>query len=109
MSTLKKQSKGITRRKFVKGTMAATAAMATVGPWVISSKVLASSGELNVLMWSDYLPPDWISAFTKKTGIKLNYTGIGSNEEIINKMKATKGEAAKVGHAVKRQRYSESD
>ena len=92
MSRTKKQSKGITRRDFVKGTMAATATMATVGPWVISSKALASSGELNVLMWSDYLPPDWIAAFTKKTGIKLNYTGIGSNEEIINKMKATKGE-----------------
>jgi spermidine/putrescine transport system substrate-binding protein len=42
-------------------------------------------------MWSDYLPPDWIEAFQGETGITLNYTGIGSNEEIINKMKATKG------------------
>ncbi|MCG6910394.1 MAG: extracellular solute-binding protein [Deltaproteobacteria bacterium] len=92
MSKPNNPKKGISRRDFVKGSMAATAAMATVGPWVISSKALASSGELNVLMWSDYLPPDWIAAFTKKTGIKLNYTGIGSNEEIINKMKATKGE-----------------
>ena len=33
----------------------------------------------------------WLEGFTKKTGIKCNYTGIGSNEEIINKMKATKG------------------
>ncbi|MEM7294970.1 MAG: extracellular solute-binding protein, partial [Pseudomonadota bacterium] len=49
------------------------------------------AGELNVLMWSDYLPPDWIAAFESETGIKLNYTGIGSNEEIINKMKATNG------------------
>ena len=86
MSKPKKKSSGINRRDFIKGT-AATVTMAAVGPWVISSKVLASSGELNVLMWSDYLPPDWMSAFEKKTGIKLNYTGIGSNEEIINKMK----------------------
>ena len=57
MSRSKNHSKGINRRDFVKGTLAATAAMATVGPWVISSSVLASSGELNVLMWSDYLPP----------------------------------------------------
>jgi len=42
-------------------------------------------------MWSDYLPDDWQKSFSDKTGIKLNYTGIGSNEEIINKMKATKG------------------
>ena len=90
MSKSKKKSTGINRRQFIKGA-AATVTMAAVGPWVISSKVLASSGELNVLMWSDYLPPDWIAAFQKKTGIKLNYTGIGSNEEIINKMKATKG------------------
>ncbi len=57
MSKSKKESTGINRRDFIKGA-AATVTMATVGPWVISSKVLASSGELNVLMWSDYLPPD---------------------------------------------------
>ncbi|MDH3672308.1 MAG: extracellular solute-binding protein [Gammaproteobacteria bacterium] len=78
------------RRKVLKGAMAA-GAVAAVGPWVISPKALAASGEINILMWSDYLPPDFLKAFTSKTGIKVNYTGIGSNEEIINKMKATKG------------------
>ena len=53
---------------------------------------LASSGEINILMWSDYLPDSFIKAFADKTGIKINYTGIGSNEEIINKMKANKGQ-----------------
>lgn len=86
MSISKKESTGINRRDFIKGT-AATVTMAAVGPWIISSKVLASSGELNVMMWSDYLPPDWRDAFQKKTGIKLIFTGIGSNEEIISKMK----------------------
>ena len=80
----------ITRRAVLKGTAAAGAA-AAVGPWIISPKALASSGEVNVLMWSDYLPPGFIGAFENKTGVKINYTGIGSNEEIINKMKATKG------------------
>ncbi len=78
------------RRRFVKG-VAAAGATAAVGPWIISPKALASSGELNVLMWSDYLPDSWKEAFTSETGIKLNHTGIGSNEEIINQMKATKG------------------
>ncbi len=87
---MKKKQTTVSRRKFLKGTVAAGAA-ASVGPWIVSPKVLAASGELNVLMWSDYLPPDWIEAFESSTGIKLNYTGIGSNEEIINKMKATKG------------------
>jgi spermidine/putrescine transport system substrate-binding protein len=86
MSISKKESTGINRRDFIKGT-AATVTMAAVGPWFISSKALASSGELNVMMWADYLPSDWREAFTKKTGIKLNFTGIGSNEEIISKMK----------------------
>lgn len=78
----------IRRRSVLKGALASAAAM---GPWVISPKALASSGEVNVLMWSDYLPPGFLKAFTDKTGITVNYTGIGSNEEIINKMKATKG------------------
>ena len=89
------RKRGASRRKFIKSTGAASAA-ALVGPWVISPKVLASSGEVNVLMWSDYLPPDYLSAFTAETGITVNYTGIGSNEEIINKMKATKGKGVDI-------------
>ncbi len=81
---------GVTRRGFLKGS-AAVGATAAVGPWVISRKALASSGEVNIMMWSDYLPPEFLQAFKDKTGITVNYTGIGSNEEIINKMKATKG------------------
>jgi spermidine/putrescine transport system substrate-binding protein len=78
------------RRRFVKSTVAATTA-AAVGPWIIRSEVLASAGQVNVLMWSDYLPPGFLKSFSDKTGIAINYTGIGSNEEILNKMKATKG------------------
>jgi len=83
----------ISRRRFLRGATAATAtavSAAAVGPWVVSSRALAA-GELNILMWSDYLPEDFLAEFTDSTGIKVNYTGIGSNEEIINKMKATKG------------------
>jgi spermidine/putrescine transport system substrate-binding protein len=89
MSEKKQTPTTIKRRSVLKGAAAISAA--AVGPWIVSPKALASSGEINVLMWSDYLPPEWIDSFTKKTGIKVNYTGIGSNEEIINKMKATKG------------------
>jgi spermidine/putrescine transport system substrate-binding protein len=88
METLR-AAKNFTRRTVLKGAAAAGAAMA-VGPFVVK-KALSSSGEINILMWSDYLPPDFIAGFEGKTGIKINYTGIGSNEEIINKMKATKG------------------
>ena len=79
------------RRQAIKGAGVAAAAV-VAAPWVINSKVLAqSSGELNVLMWSDYLSAGFFKAFEEKAGIKVNFTGIGSNEEIINKMKASKG------------------
>lgn len=79
-----------TRRKVIKGAAAGSAA-AAVGPWIISSEVLAAAGEVNVLMWSEYLTAGFFKAFKENTGIKINFTGIGSNEEIINKMKASKG------------------
>ncbi len=79
----------IKRRSVLKGTAAFSAV--AVGPWIVSLKALASSGEINVLMWSDYLPPEWIKGFTNKTGIKINFAGIGSNPKMINKMRATKG------------------
>ena len=90
MSDKKMSRTRIKRRAVLKGGAAVTAA-AAVGPWIVSSNVLAAVGEVNILMWSDYLPPDFMEGFTQKTGIKINYTGIGSNEEIITKMKATKG------------------
>ncbi|MEH6546931.1 MAG: extracellular solute-binding protein [Sneathiella sp.] len=80
----------VKRRDLLKG--AAIAGAAAVAPAIISRSALASSGEINILMWSDYLPKPFIADFEKETGIKINYTGIGSNEEIINKMKATKGQ-----------------
>jgi len=82
-------AKRLTRRTLLQA--AAVGTVAVAAPAVVSRKVLASSGEVNVLMWSDYLPPSFIESFKAKTGITINYTGIGSNEEIINKMKATKG------------------
>lgn len=78
------------RRTFVKGATA-TGIGALAAPAYIKN-ALATSGEVDILMWSDYLPPEFIEAFTAETGITVNYTGIGSNEEIINKMKATSGQ-----------------
>ena len=80
----------VDRRSLIKGG-AALGATALAAPAYIT-RSLASSGEIRILMWSDYLPDTFIKAFTDKTGIKVAYTGIGSNEEIINKMKASKGQ-----------------
>ena len=82
-------AKAFTRRTVLKGA-AAAGEIAAGGPLLVEN-ALSSSGEVNILMWSNYLPPDVISAFESKTGIKINYTGISSNEITINKMKATEG------------------
>ncbi|MCX8995559.1 substrate-binding domain-containing protein [Rhizobiaceae bacterium BDR2-2] len=78
------------RRTLLKSTAAAGAGLAM--PAIIGSSALASSGEINIMMWSDYLPESFTKAFTDQTGIKINFTGIGSNDEILNKMKATNGQ-----------------
>ncbi|MDK1023962.1 MAG: extracellular solute-binding protein [Gammaproteobacteria bacterium] len=50
-----------------------------------------SSGELNLFSWSDYIYPDMLTAFTKATGIKVKLSVYGSNDEALNKLRATQG------------------
>ncbi len=85
-----KKKPEVSRRKFIKASTAAGVA-ASVGPWIVSPSVLASSGEVNCTIWTDYIPANVIADFAKATGIKVNYKELGSNEELINQMKATKG------------------
>jgi len=87
---MRKRRTKIKRRAVLKGA-GAIATAAAAGPWIISPAALASSGSVNILMWSDYLPDTFKRAFTKKTGIKINHHGVTSNAEIIHKMQASKG------------------
>ena len=90
MSEEIKKTSDAGRRSFFKASTAAGVA-ASVGPWIVSSSVLASSGEVNCTIWTDYIPANVIAGFTNETGIIVNYKELGSNEELINQMKATKG------------------
>jgi spermidine/putrescine transport system substrate-binding protein len=78
------------RRTMLKGT-AAAGAVAAVGPMYVKD-AFSSSGELNLLMWSDEFPDPVIPNFEKATGIKVNQTPFSQNEEQINKLQATGGE-----------------
>jgi spermidine/putrescine transport system substrate-binding protein len=78
------------RRTWLKGA-AAAGVMAATGPWIVRD-AFSSSGEVNLLNWSDELPDPVIPDFTKKTGIKVNSTPFSQNEEQINKLQATKGQ-----------------
>ena len=80
----------LSRRSLLK---AATAlgAVGLAGP-LYTKNALSSSGELNLLMWSDEFPGEVIPAFEKASGIKVNQTPFSQNEEQINKLQATGGE-----------------
>lgn len=47
---------------------------------------------LNVFAWSDILDPDVVTKFEQETGIKVKFNYYSSNEELLVKLKATKGE-----------------
>jgi spermidine/putrescine transport system substrate-binding protein len=50
------------------------------------------SNSINVFAWGDILDPEVIEDFERKTGIKVHLNYYSSNEELLVKLKATKGE-----------------
>ena len=78
-------------RRVVLKAGAAAGAIAVTGPAFVKS-ALSSSGEINLLMWSDEFPNPVIPDFEAKSGIKVNQTPFSQNEEQINKLQATGGE-----------------
>ena len=82
-------AKAFTRRTLLKSA-AATGAVAAAGPWLVQD-AFSSSGEINAIVWTNYLTKEFLAGFTKSTGIKVNMTPLGSNEELLNKLKASKG------------------
>jgi len=80
----------LSRRAMLKSA-AAIGAVGLTSPLYIK-RALSSSGELNLLMWSDEFPDPVIPNFEKATGITVNQTPFSQNEEQINKLQATGGE-----------------
>jgi spermidine/putrescine transport system substrate-binding protein len=83
-------ARAFNRRTMLKG--AAAAGAVTLGFPMIVKDAFSSSGEINLLMWSDEFPGEVIPNFEKATGIKVNQTPFSQNEEQINKLQATGGE-----------------
>jgi spermidine/putrescine transport system substrate-binding protein len=47
--------------------------------------------ELNVFTWADYIPAEIAADFEKETGIHVHFHYYASNEELLAKMRSTKG------------------
>lgn len=76
------------RRMFLKAAAAGVAMPAVLR----AHDALATSGSVNVYAWGDYFDKNTIPAdFEKKTGIKVNLSTFGSNEEVENKLRAAGG------------------
>ena len=88
--TTQKAARKFTRRTAIKRG-AAAAAFVGAAPMFVKNAFAASSGEVNVVMWVEYLPDSVVADFKAATGITVNHTKIGDNGEIIAKMKAGGG------------------
>lgn len=83
-------ARGFARRACLRGA-AAAALSALASPFIVRS-ARSSAGELNLLTWSGELPQPVLDDFTHKTGITVNATPFGRNEEQINQLQTTKGQ-----------------
>ena len=77
------------RREILKSALA-LGAVGAIAPAFVR-QAFSSSGELNWFTWEDYAPQPLIDRFTKDTGIKMNVTTYSSNEDCLNKLKASGG------------------
>ncbi|MFM9272341.1 PotD/PotF family extracellular solute-binding protein [Pseudarthrobacter sp. NKDBFgelt] len=48
-------------------------------------------GTLNLLTWEGYADPSFVSEFESRTGVKVNASYVGSNDEMITKLRSAKG------------------
>lgn len=82
-------ARAFNRRTFLKSAaamgLAAGAAPATL------RRAFAQSGEVKIFAWSGYVTDDMLKRFTEDTGIKAARTEYGTNDELLNQLKATQG------------------
>ncbi len=62
--------------------------MMTVSLTGCSSSKEASNGELNLFVWTEYVPDSVIKGFEKETGIKVNVSTFSTNEDMLSKVKS---------------------
>ncbi|MEO4001674.1 extracellular solute-binding protein [Mesorhizobium sp. CAU 1732] len=81
----------IHRRTLLKG--AAALGGATLAAPLVSRTGFAqsSSGSVNIFAWAGYINDEMLAAFESATGIKANYTPYGTNDELLNQLRANNG------------------
>ena len=88
-ATTQRAAMTFTRRTLLQS--AAAIATTSLAVPFLTKRGWSSSGEVNVYAWSDYIWPEHMESFEKKTGVKVNLSKYGSNDEVLTKLKASKG------------------
>jgi len=52
------------------------------------SDIQVTSKELNLFVWTEYIPTEWKTCFTEKYGVTINHDEYSSNEEMYAKLNA---------------------
>lgn len=78
----------LSRRTLLKASAAGAAVLAA--PALVRN-ARASSGEVKIFAWAGYISDEMLADFQQKTGIKATYTPYGTNDELLNQLRATKG------------------
>ncbi|MBP1736255.1 MAG: extracellular solute-binding protein family 1 [Oscillospiraceae bacterium] len=65
-----------------------TASLSACGGNSQSSDSTGSAGELNIFVWTEYVPDSVIEQFEEETGIKVNVSTYSSNEDMLAKVKS---------------------
>lgn len=84
---MKQKSSAFSRRRFLQGSAAGAGILAA--PAIISSKALASSGEINFVGWAGYpaLAEKVFPAFEAATGIKVNFKELPDQDTMFAEAK----------------------
>lgn len=68
----------------------AVGACLPAAPWIMRS-ARSQSRQLHIMFWSDRLPESFRKAFERETGLSIVHTPYGSNEELLSRLRATRG------------------
>jgi spermidine/putrescine transport system substrate-binding protein len=79
-------------RRRLLGASAASATLAVASPWVARrADAQSSSGTVNIFAWAGYISDEMLAAFEAETGIHPVYTPYGTNDELLNQLRASDG------------------
>ncbi|WP_029010741.1 extracellular solute-binding protein [Azospirillum halopraeferens] len=92
----RRAARSFTRRVLLRSAAAAGAVTAT-GPWILREG-RAAEGTVRIFSWAGYIGQDMLRDFQAKTGIRPVLTEYGTNDELLNQLRATGGAGFDIIH-----------